>query len=114
MRALYHVLTGDDSESALTVVAAAGQAELAVLADRFVAALVDVADAYARNEQEMLDDIARRWATAVVWPASMRIEGLSQTRLPARAVTAAGARKRGQPMYCWRGPAMKEYVVVSG
>src|SRR5690348_603711 len=54
LRALYRVLTSDAPESALLVVAAGGQAELALLSDRFVDALLSVRDAYISNNDQVL------------------------------------------------------------
>jgi hypothetical protein len=114
MRALYQVLTGDDRTSALAVVAGNDAAELAELSDRFIAALVDVRNAWARDGQGVIDEIAGRWATAATWPTSMKLRGLSSNRLLPRALTAAEARKSGLPVYCWRGPAVPAVTIVVG
>jgi hypothetical protein len=113
LRALYGVLTSDAPESALLVVAAGGEAELALLSARFIDALLDVRDAYVGNNEEFLDEIAGRWLAAVAWSPSMTIRGLVN-RLQFRSVNAAAARQNGLPLYCWHGPAQREFVVRSG
>lgn len=113
MIALYQVLTGRPASGAWDEVKAADAAMLATFSNAFRSALASLGD---RNQDVLvaLDEVAARWLEAAPWPSDQRVEGLSRNRLPGMVGVANKAIEKQSPLYCWCGPAVPEYVIVSG
>ncbi|GAA2719288.1 hypothetical protein [Cellulomonas aerilata] len=58
----------------------------------------------------VMDELDREWMRVARWPRSVVT---TKNRL-ARLTWARTARDRGDRLYCWHGPAVPQYIVVSG
>ncbi len=113
MTALYQVLTGRPPSGAWDEVKAADTSILATFSDDFRSALASLRD----TDQDVLvtlDEVAARWLEAAPWPSDQRVEGLGRNRLSGMIGLANKAIEKQSPLYCWFGPAVPEYVIVSG
>jgi len=106
-RILYALLTGDAASRSLHSEQSAGPGTLALLSNAFVEALAKI-----RNPDQW-NEVAARWLDVGQWQPSMKTGGLA-TRLVVWAGEAEGARAKGLPVYCWRGPAVPVYAIASG
>src|SRR5262249_38865004 len=57
---------------------------------------------------------AARWVGAGPWPSGPRGEGVSRKTLAGVVGLANKAIEKQSLLYCWFGPAVLEYVIVSG
>jgi hypothetical protein len=124
MAALYSVLTGQSADAVLESVEASREGRLFRCSDAFVDAMADANELLVRlgdKDRERADknltaftaqmsayDAA--WMAAASWPASM----VSTRNRLMRLGKARIAREKLQPLFCWYGPRVPEYVVVSG
>jgi hypothetical protein len=123
-KALYTALTGDDSKDSLVILERSGDGALSKFSKEFLDAMADAnerhlrladADEEAGNADfpgfsAAQDDLDRAWMAAADWPRS--VVG-TKNRL-VRLGDASVARKRGQELYCWHGPAVPQFVIVQG
>jgi hypothetical protein len=58
-----------------------------------------------------LDEIDQAWLAATDWPTSFVS---TQNRLAPRLGWASEAERSSQPLWCWYGPAVPQFDVVSG
>jgi hypothetical protein len=110
---LYRVLTGRPPSGAWDEVKAAETSILATFCDDFRSALASLRD----TQQDVLvtlDEVAARWLEAAPWPSDQRVEGLGRNRLSSMIGLANKAIEKQSPLYCWFGPAVPEYMIVSG
>jgi len=124
MAALYSVLTGGSSDEALHLVGEKDGSRLYLCSDAFVNAMADtnqllvrLGDAdKARGDRLLSSFVAKMaeldaaWMTAGSWHSAM----VSTRNRLMRMGKARIAREKGQPLYCWYGPQLREYIVVHG
>jgi hypothetical protein len=124
MSALYTVLTGRPGDEALILVEQKDGGQLYRCADSFVHAMADANELLIRlrhhdevnGDKEHTSSLAQRaewnaaWLANGKWHASMMGTGNRLVRIGRARV----ARDKGQPLYCWYGPPVREYVVVQG
>lgn len=116
--ALFGVLGGRPSE-AWTEIGKTRGAMLVKLSDHFVDVLADLSRrAIDVPEGEVADlseieEVAVRWRQATRWPKRQLAKGLID-RLILDAAWSRVAREKSQDVYCWFGPAVPEYEIVSG
>jgi hypothetical protein len=123
--ALYTVLTGDAPEAALTLVEEEGEGRLFIWSTEYVAALASknaelqaLADADDQHGDALLtaytaglDALDAAWLAAADWPS--HFVG-TRNRLAPRLGTASTAQENSQPVWCWYGPSVAMFTVVSG
>jgi hypothetical protein len=124
MAALYTALSEHPSDDVLQLVELQSEGRLYRCTDAFVNAMADANELLVRlsNEDRSRGDgdfttlAAQRkqfsdaWMQAAHWQASMVS---TQNRL-FRLGKARIAREKAQPLFCWYGPRVPEYVVVAG
>ena len=124
MAALYTALSGHPSEDALQLVDQGSKGRLYRCSDAFVNAMADANELLVRlsdedrrrGDADFTTFAAQRrqfsdaWMQAAEWHASMVS---TQNRL-FRLGKARIAREKAQPLFCWYGPKVPEYVVVAG
>ncbi len=122
--ALYTALTGEDSKNALVVMERAGKGLLSRCSPAFIGAMASASERTLRLADEddeagdveltrfsaAMAEIDQAWMRAANWPRS--VVG-TQNRL-VRLGEARQAREKGQSLYCWHGPAVPQFTVVSG
>jgi hypothetical protein len=122
--ALYSALTGNPADEALERFSQAGDGVLSRCTDRFVDAMADANKLLLRlaDEDEAGGDRAlttfakqqraydRAWMAAGAWP--LAVVG-TRNRL-VRMGSASLAREKGQPLYCWHGPSVPQFLLVTG
>jgi hypothetical protein len=110
---LYTVLTGGPAADAFDRVRSAGSGSLARLSVPFASRLADLGAIEVDAESTLAAQkaIADRWYRAVPWGPEMRA-------VDHIVLTFAGAsflaRAKGHRTYCWVGPSVREYTIVSG
>lgn len=117
MAAFYTVLTGEDATDALELIEERRPGRLYRCSGRFKAALVEadaelhrLADEDSDGFERRREELDRAWLATGVWYPGL---ASTQNRL-FRSGTARTAAEKGQELYCWYGPSVPEYVVVSG
>jgi hypothetical protein len=124
MAALYSVLTGRSPDEALHLIDEKDGSRLYLCSDGFVDAMADTNQLLVRlgdADKERGDrsfssftakmaELDAAWMEAGNWHSAM----VSTSNRLMRMGKARLAREKGQPLYCWYGPQLREYVVVSG
>ena len=124
MEALYTVLTGEDRRGALIPVSERDGSRLFECSDSFVAAMADTNRLLVRLVEEdrvgggpkgtavatKLAELDAAWLAAGNWHSAM--VGTSNRLM--RIGKARIAQEKGQPLFCWYGPPVPEYVVIHG
>jgi hypothetical protein len=124
MAALYSVLTGQSGSEALRLVDEKNGSTLYLCSDAFVDVMADtnqllvrLGDADKERGDRSLSSFAAKmaeldaaWMSAGSWHSAMVS---ARTRL-LRMGKARIAREKGQPLYCWYGPQLREYIVIRG
>lgn len=126
MRALFVVLGGPASrrEDALELVATSGAGSLYRCSDEFVALMRSANDEAIRlgdldkanGDRDLThfmanhDSLAAAWLEAGSWH---RAQVSTSNRL-LRMAWARTAQEKDQPLFCWYGPPVPQYMVVSG
>jgi hypothetical protein len=124
MAALYTALSGLASDDALQLVDQRNEGRLYRCSAAFVDAMADVNELLVRlgdEDRERGDKLfttsaAQRnefdiaWMRTADWHASMVSTRNRLTRLGKARI----AREKMQPLFCWYGPKVPEYVVVAG
>lgn len=122
--ALLTALTGSPAGCALTAIDSGGKGLLHECSEPFVQAMASAnrllsqlaTEDKVRGDSELTSFVAKleeydlAWQAAVHWPR----EVVSTRNRLGRMGWARIALERNQPLYCWHGPAVAEFVVVSG
>jgi hypothetical protein len=124
MAALYSVLSGRSGSEALRLVDEKDGSRLYQCSDAFVDAMADtnhllvrLGDADKERGDGLLSSFAAKmaeldaaWMSAGSWHSAM----VSTRSRLLRMGKARIAREKGQPLYCWYGPQLREYIVIQG
>ena len=124
MTALYTVLTGDAPDGVLTLVSQREGGRLYRCSDEFVAVMANterilatLAEADRGNRQfegtpydEKVAELDAAWLRLGNWHSAM----VSTRNRLFRLAKARIAQEKGQPLFCWYGRPVPEYVVVQG
>lgn len=124
MAALYSVLTGRSPSEALRLVDEKDGSRLYLCSDGFVDAMADtnqplvrLGDADKERGDRSFSSFAAKmaeldaaWMGTGNWHSAM----VSTRNRLTRMGKARIAREKGQPLYCWYGPQLQEYIVISG
>lgn len=123
--ALYEVLTGGPASDALEAVDDDAPGRLFVCSKPFVDAMAeanavlqrlgdeddDAGDRHLPRLTTRLDALDVAWLHAAAWP---RHYVSVRNRLAPRLGRASEARTTGNPLWCWYGPRVPEFVVQAG
>ena len=122
--ALYQALTGRPADEALEMLVREGIGTLSRCTDPFVAAMADANETLLRladedeanGDQDLPRFVAQQdaydaaWMACGRWPSSV----VSTSNRLVRMGSARVARETGQTLYCWHGPSVPQFTVVSG
>jgi hypothetical protein len=124
MAALYTLLTGASGDDALHLVQEENGSRLYRCSDAFVDAMANTNEllvrlgdddkargdrAYTTFEAKMAE-LDAAWMSAGNWHSEM----VGTRNRLMRMGKARVAREKGQPLYCWFGPQLREYTFVQG
>jgi hypothetical protein len=125
MLALFTLLGGREGErtDAMQLLEARGPGRLYLCSERFVQLMADenhhqihLADEdKAAGDKELTRFVAELRRLDVLWMATggwHKRQVSTRNKLTARIPYARWAQEKGQPVYCWYGPATPEYVIV--
>jgi hypothetical protein len=119
MEALFRLIARDPSAEPWAGRQTKGPGTLCRYNGEFTEGLLEIWRAREATEAEDDDDlrpyreVAGAWLSPVSWPHGQQVGGLL-SRLVVDVGNARLTQEQGQGLYCWFGPLVPEYVLVSG